>query len=81
MTELEKSFARKVDLLRGGFSFYYSSYGLHVSDWSEKLAFLKDHGASFYRDNHVCATMYEKQILEGAIRIQKENWGDHAFFR
>ena len=26
-------------------------------------------------------TMWEKQILAVAIEIQKENWGDHAFYR
>ena len=26
-------------------------------------------------------TMQEKQILARAIEIQKENWGNHAFFR
>ena len=26
-------------------------------------------------------TMWEKQILARAVEIQKENWGNHAFFR
>ena len=26
-------------------------------------------------------TMCEKQILARAVEIQKDNWGNHAFFR